>query len=68
MVRFIAKALLNPFYRPEWAAAALPPGLPNPQRDALERSRARASVAHDALVRMLSMHGPCAPLVEAVVT
>ena len=28
VVRFIAKALLNPFYRPEWAEAALPPSLP----------------------------------------
>jgi hypothetical protein len=27
LVRFIAKALLNPFYRPEWAASSPPVGL-----------------------------------------
>ena len=28
VVRFIAKALLNPFYRPEWANAQLPSAIP----------------------------------------
>ncbi|KAG1678184.1 hypothetical protein FOA52_016121 [Chlamydomonas sp. UWO 241] len=69
MVRFIAKALLNPFYRPEWAAAPIPERVPDLQRMQLVESRARASVAHQALARMLSLaNGPCAPLVEAVIS
>jgi hypothetical protein len=32
MVRFIAKALLNPFYRPEWASAPIHHALPAAQK------------------------------------
>lgn len=70
MVRFIAKALLNPFYRPEWASAPIPAALPpgSQQRIALEASRARAMVAHAALTKMLNLgEGPCGPLVEAII-
>lgn len=71
MVRFIAKALLNPFYRPEWASAPIPAALSAlaPQRATLETSRARAMVAHDALTKMLNLaSGPCGPLVEAIIS
>ncbi|GAX82609.1 hypothetical protein CEUSTIGMA_g10035.t1 [Chlamydomonas eustigma] len=69
LVRFIAKALLNPFYRPEWAASSLPLALLPPDRRQLEASRSKAMVAQDALARMLSLSGGlCAPLVEAIIS
>ncbi|GLI59709.1 hypothetical protein VaNZ11_001566 [Volvox africanus] len=67
LVRFISKALLNPFYRQEWVEAPVPAGLPSNQLARLMDSRARAAHTNAALKALLS--GPtCAALVEALVS
>ena len=69
MVRFIAKTLLCPFYRPEWVKAPIPPYLSPVQKQQTEQYRAKAAVAHDALKKLTDLRiGPCGPLVEAIVS
>lgn len=65
MVRFIAKAMLCPYYRSEWLAAPLP-AHQDERTKALVASRESATLAHDALTRLLAAPG-VGPLVEALV-
>eukprot|EP00798_Chlamydomonas_sp_ICE-L_P011430 gene11430-17116_t len=61
LIRFIAKALLNPFYRPEWLEAAMPAGV--------LANRSKAHMAYKALNRMLappSEGGQCHLLAEVL--
>ncbi|MEW5315516.1 MAG: hypothetical protein WDW38_006938 [Sanguina aurantia] len=68
LVRFIAKCLLNPFYRPEWVEAPCPVGIPPSQAAAVAASKAKAAAAHAALSQLVSSaSGQCASLVEALV-
>jgi len=68
IVRFIAKALLNPFYRPEWASTPIPAHGTPEQHEQMRSSFQKASIAHAALSRMLSNEGgQCSLLVEAVI-
>ncbi|KAG2446721.1 hypothetical protein HYH02_008283 [Chlamydomonas schloesseri] len=66
LVRFISKALLNPFYRQEWVESPLPPHLPPQRLQHLMEARARAARAHAALSGLLT-GATCAQLVEALV-
>ncbi|KAG2435256.1 hypothetical protein HXX76_007334 [Chlamydomonas incerta] len=66
LVRFISKALLNPFYRQEWVESPLPQHLPAQRLQQLIEARARAARAHAALSGLLT-GATCAQLVEALV-
>eukprot|EP00198_Chlamydomonas_reinhardtii_P012580 XP_001701917.1 predicted protein [Chlamydomonas reinhardtii] len=66
LVRFISKALLNPYYRQEWVESPLPQHLPAPRLQHLMEARARAARAHAALSGLLN-GATCAQLVEALV-
>lgn len=68
LVRFIAKALLNPFYRSEWVDAPIPSGASPAQAASIRETKAKAAVASGALTRMLAADSPqCSQLVGAVI-
>uniref|UniRef100_A0A7S3VSI4 Importin N-terminal domain-containing protein n=1 Tax=Dunaliella tertiolecta TaxID=3047 RepID=A0A7S3VSI4_DUNTE len=67
LVRFIAKALLNPYYRPEWVNAILPAALPPSQRQRMGEAKELAARAHHALEGMLEGN-QAVLLTEAVIT
>ncbi|KAK9865409.1 hypothetical protein WJX84_004910 [Apatococcus fuscideae] len=70
LTRFLARALLSPFYRQEWLLSPVPDRLPLLQRERAQQGRAQSNAAAAALDNMLSSEpgGRCPQLLGAIIT
>ncbi|KAK9845638.1 hypothetical protein WJX84_002303, partial [Apatococcus fuscideae] len=70
LTRFLARALLSPFYREEWLQSPVPDSLPLLQRERAQQGRIQSNAASAALGNMLSTKpgGQAPKLMEAIIT
>ncbi|KAK9829330.1 hypothetical protein WJX72_005222 [[Myrmecia] bisecta] len=69
LTRFLARALLCPYYRPGWLEKPVDDSMPWQQKQRLWAVRGKAQAANTALNKMLANdYGQCSQVVEAVIT